>query len=127
MPTGTKGNYEVRYGKPPRNAGFKKSDDVIERRAERAGDDHRERPAPRDRQARGGDQIVVNKFASARAGSSAIAHRRVLNLEAQARSSAALPPAVGPADEEVPAQLEARLEVPSGMRLQPRSNASEVP
>ena len=51
----------------------------------------------------------------------------MLNLEAQARSSAALPPAVGPADEEVPAQLEARLEVPSGMRLQPRSNASEVP
>ena len=92
MPTGTKGNYEVGHGKPPRNAGFKKSDDVIERRAERAGDDHRERPAPRDRQARGGDQIVVNKFASARAGSSAIAQRRMLNLEAQARSSAALPP-----------------------------------
>src|SRR6516162_10380156 len=58
MPTGTKGNYDVGYGKPPRNAGFKKSDDVIERRAERAGDDHRERPAPRDRQARGGDQIA---------------------------------------------------------------------
>ena len=24
MPTGTKGDYEVGYGKPPRNAGFKK-------------------------------------------------------------------------------------------------------
>jgi len=34
MPTGTKGNYEVGYGKPPRNAGFKRSDDVIERRAD---------------------------------------------------------------------------------------------
>ena len=24
MPTGTRGDYEVGYGKPPRNAGFKK-------------------------------------------------------------------------------------------------------
>jgi len=24
MPTGTKGDYQVGYGKPPRNAGFKK-------------------------------------------------------------------------------------------------------
>jgi hypothetical protein len=34
----------------------------------------------------------------------------MLNLEARARSAAALPPAVGPADEEVLAQLKARLE-----------------
>ena len=34
----------------------------------------------------------------------------MLNLEARARSSAAPPPAVGPSDEEVLAQLRTRLE-----------------
>jgi hypothetical protein len=57
MPTETRGDYEVGYGKPPRGAVFKKGcsgnppgaparreepDDP----AKRAGDDHRERPAP---------------------------------------------------------------------------------
>src|SRR5271156_864440 len=91
-------------------AGLEKSDDPAERRAERAGDDHRERPASQDHQARGGDQQLVNKSASADARSLKILLDLMLNLEARARASAAPAPAVGPGDEEVLAQLKARLE-----------------
>jgi len=91
MPTGTKGDYEVGYGKPPRGAGFKKGqqparpaarcekpDDLAERRTERAGDDHRERPAPQDHQARGGDQAAGQQ----------IRVRRCAFIEDPARSDA---------------------------------------
>jgi len=53
---------------------------------------------------------LVNKSASADARSLKILLDLMLNLEARARSSAAPPPAVGPGDEEVLAQLKARLE-----------------
>jgi hypothetical protein len=53
---------------------------------------------------------LVNKSASADARSLQILLDLMLNLEARARASAASAPAVGPADEEVLAQLKARLE-----------------
>ena len=53
---------------------------------------------------------LVNKSASADARSLKILLDLMLNLEARSRSSVAPPPAVGPADEEVLAQLKARLE-----------------
>ncbi len=53
---------------------------------------------------------LVNKSASADARSLKILLDLMLNLEARARSSAVPTPAVGPADEEVLAQLKARLE-----------------
>ena len=53
---------------------------------------------------------LVNKSASADARSLKILLDLMLNLEARARSSAAPTPTVGPADEEVLAQLKARLE-----------------
>jgi len=70
MPTGTKGDYRVCYGKPPRQAGFKNgqsgsargrppgSKNLAERRSEPADEDHRERPAPQDHQTRGGDRAA---------------------------------------------------------------------
>jgi len=53
---------------------------------------------------------LVNKSASADARSLKILLDLMLDLEARARSSVAPPPAVGPGNEEVPAQLKARLE-----------------
>jgi hypothetical protein len=53
---------------------------------------------------------LVNKSASSDARSLKILLDLMLNLEARARSSAAPPPPVGPGDEEVLAQLKARLE-----------------
>ena len=53
---------------------------------------------------------LVNKSASADARSLKILLDLMLNLEARARASAAPVPAVGPGDEEVLAQLKARLE-----------------
>ena len=53
---------------------------------------------------------LVNKSASADARSLKILLDLMLNLEARARASAAPTPAVGPGDEEVLAQLKARLE-----------------
>ena len=124
MPTGTKGGYEVGYGKPSRHAGFKKGqsgnpraaarfeepDDPAERRAERDGDDHRERPAQKITKREAVIKQLVNKSASADARSLKILLDLMLNLEARARASAAPTPAVGLGDEEVLAQLKARLE-----------------
>jgi hypothetical protein len=53
---------------------------------------------------------LVNKSASADPRSLKILLDLMVNLEARARSSPAPAPAVGPADEEVRAQLKARLE-----------------
>jgi hypothetical protein len=53
---------------------------------------------------------LVNKSASADPHSLKILLDLMLNLEAQVRSSTDPTPAVGPADEEVLAQLKARLE-----------------
>jgi hypothetical protein len=53
---------------------------------------------------------LLNKSASADARSLKILLDLMLNLEARARASAAPTPAAGPADEEVLAQLKARLE-----------------
>jgi hypothetical protein len=53
---------------------------------------------------------LVNKSASADPRSLKILLDLMVNLEARARSSPAPAPAVGPADEEVLAQLKARLE-----------------
>ena len=53
---------------------------------------------------------LVNKSASSDARSLKMLLDLILNLEARARSSAAPPPVVGPGDEEVLAQLKARLE-----------------
>jgi hypothetical protein len=69
----------------------------------RAGNAYRERPAPQD-------QTACQQSEPADARSLKILLDLMLNLEARARSAAAPPPAVGPGDEEVLAQLKARLE-----------------
>jgi hypothetical protein len=53
---------------------------------------------------------LVNRSASADPRSLKILLDLLLNLEARARPSPAPPPAAGPSDEEVIAQLKARLE-----------------
>ena len=125
MQTGTKGGYEVGYRKPPRHTGFKK----------RQSGNQRGRPpgsknlttllndAPNDpvtitengrrRKITKREAVIkqlVNRSASADPRSLKILLDLMLNLEARARASAAPTPAIGPGDEEVLAQLKARLE-----------------
>ena len=126
MPTGTRGDYEVGYGKPPRNAGFKKGqsgnprgrppgsknlttllNDALNETVTITENGRRRKITKREAVIK----QLVNKSASADARSLKILLDLMLNLEARARSSAApTTPAVGPADEEVLAQLKARLE-----------------
>src|SRR5271165_6771289 len=126
MATGTKGDYEVGYGKPPRNAGFKKGqsgnprgrppgsknlttllNDALNETVTITENGRRRKITKREAVIK----QLVNKSASADARSLKILLDLMLNLEARARSSTApTTPAVGPADEEVLAQLKARLE-----------------
>ena len=125
MSTGTKGDYEVGYGKPPRGAGFRKGQSGNPRGRPRGAknlttllNDALNEPVTitengRRRKITKREAVIkqlVNKSASADARSLKILLDLMLNLEARARSSAAPPPAVGHADEEVLAQLKARLE-----------------
>src|SRR6516165_3087739 len=86
-------------------AGLEKPDDAAERRAERNGDDHRERPAPQDHQARGSHQAVGQQIGL---GRGALAEDPA-RPDAEPRGAGALfrrpaTPVVGPDDEEVLAQ-----------------------
>src|SRR5271170_6170315 len=120
MPTATRGDYEVGYGKPPRNAGFKKGqsgnprgrppgsknlttllNDALNETVTITENGRRRKITKREAVIK----QLVNKSASADARSLKILLDLMLNLEARARA-----PAVGPADEEVLAQLKARLE-----------------
>jgi hypothetical protein len=67
-------------------------------------------PAPQDHQARSGDQAARQQIRLVRCAIAENLLDLMLNLEARARSSAASPPIIGPGDEEVLAQLKARLE-----------------
>jgi len=126
MATGTKGDYEVGYGKPPRGAGFKKGqsgnprgrppgaknlttllNDALNETVTITENGRRRKITKREAVIK----QLVNKSASADARSLKILLDLMLNLEARARSAAApTTPAVGPGDEEVLAQLKARLE-----------------
>jgi hypothetical protein len=117
MATGTKGNYEVGYGKPPRGAGFKKGhcgnprgrppgaknlttllNDALNEPVTITENGRRRKITKREAVIK----QLVNKSASADARSLKILLDLMLNLEARSRSE---PPAVGRADEEVLAQL----------------------
>jgi hypothetical protein len=125
MPTGTKGDYEVGYGKPPRGAGFKKGqsgnprgrppgaknlttllNDALNEPVTITENGRRRKITKREAVIK----QLVNKSASSDARSLKTLLDLMLNIEARARSSAASPPVVGPGDEEVLAQLKARLE-----------------
>ena len=126
MPTRTKGDYEIGYGKPPRGCGFKKGqsgnplgrppgaknlttllNDALNETVTITENGRRRKITKREAVIK----QLVNKSASAEARSLKILLDLMLNLEARARSSgAASAPAVGPDDEEVLAQLKARLE-----------------
>src|SRR5271163_3665701 len=116
MATGARGDYQVGYGKPPRNAGFKKG---------QSGNPRGRPPGAKNlttllnealnetvtitengRRRKITKREAVNKSASADARSLKILLDLMLNLEARARSSATpTTPAIGPGDEEVLAQL----------------------
>ena len=127
MPTRTKGDYEIGYGKPPRGCGFKKGqsgnprgrppgsknlttllNDALNEPVTITENGRRRKITKREAVIK----QLVNKSASADARSLKILLDLMLNLEARARSSSAAPatPAIGPDDEEVLAQLKARLE-----------------
>jgi hypothetical protein len=126
MPIGTKGNYDIGYGKPPRGCGFKKGqsgnprgrppgsknlttllNDALNEPVTITENGRRRKITKREAVIK----QLVNKSASADARSLKILLDLMLNLEARARSAAAPTiPAVGPPDEEVLAQLKARLE-----------------
>jgi Family of unknown function (DUF5681) len=102
MPTGTKGDYEVGYGKPPRNAGFKKGQSGNPRRRPPGSknlttllNDALNEPVTitengRRRKITKREAVInqlLNKSASADARSLKILLDLMLNLEARARSS----------------------------------------
>ena len=126
MPTRTQGDYEIGYCKPPRGCGFKKGqsgnprgrppgsknlttllNDELNETVTMTENGRRRKITKREAVIK----QLVNKSASAEARSLKILLDLMLNLEARARSSAApTTPAIGPSDEEVLAQLKARLE-----------------
>jgi hypothetical protein len=126
MSAAAKGEYEVGYGRPPRGCGFKKGqsgnprgrppgsknlttllNDTLNETVAITENGRRRKITKREAVIK----QLVNKSASADARSLKILLDLMLNLEARARSSAAATaPAVCPGDEEVLAQLKARLE-----------------
>jgi hypothetical protein len=125
MRAATKGDYEVGYGKPPRGAGFKKGqsgnprgrppnsknlttllNDALNEPVTITENGRRRNISKREAVIK----QLVNKSASADPRSLRILLDLMLNLEARARSAAALPATPGPGDEEVLTQLKARLE-----------------
>jgi hypothetical protein len=125
MAIGTTRDYEVGYGKPPRNAGFKKGqsgnprgrppgsknlttllNDALNESVTIAEHGRRRKITKREAVIK----QLVNKSASADARSLKMLLDLMLSLEARARAAAVPAPAAGPSDEEVLAQLKARLE-----------------
>jgi hypothetical protein len=125
MATRSRGDYEVGYCKPPRGAGFKKGrsgnprgrppgsknlttllNDTLNEQVTITENGRRRKITKREAVIK----QLVNKSASAEPRSLKILLDLMLNLEARARSSADPTPTVAPADEEVLAQLKARLE-----------------
>ena len=125
MRSGKKGDYEVGYGKPPRDACFKKGQsgnpkgrppgsknlasllsDALNKPVMVTENGRRRKITKREAVI----AQLVNKSASADPRSLKILLDLLLSLEVRARPSAAPTPAVGPPDEEVLAQLKARLE-----------------
>ena len=125
MPTATRGDYEVGYGKPPRYAGFKKG---------QSGNPRGRPPGSKNlttllnvtlnetvtitengrrRKITKREAVIkqlVDKSASADPRSLKILLDLMVNLEARVRSSGDPAPAVGRGDELVLTQLKARLE-----------------
>jgi hypothetical protein len=126
MSAAAKGEYEVGYGRPQRGCGFKKGqsgnprgrppgsknlttllNDTLNETVAITENGRRRKITKREAVIK----QLVNKSASADARSLKILLDLMLNLEARVRSSAAATaPAVCPGDEEVLAQLKARLE-----------------
>ena len=126
MPGRRKGEYEIGYGKPPRDCGFKKGqsgnprgrppssknltillNDALNETVAITENGRRRKITKREAVIK----QLVNKSASSDPRSLKILLDLMLNLEAGARPSAAATiPAVGPGDEEILAQLKARLE-----------------
>ena len=125
MPRDKAGDYAVGYGRPPRHTRFVKGqsgnprgrpphsknlstllNDTLNEPVTITEDGRRRKITKREAVIK----QLVNKSASADARSLKILLDLMLNLEARARASAAPTPAIGPGDEEVLAQLKARLE-----------------
>ena len=109
MPTRTKGDYEIGYGKPPPGSKNLTTllNDALNETVTVTENGRRRTITKREAVIK----QLVNKSASAEARSLKILLDLMLNLEARARSSAApTTPAIGPDDEEVLAQLKERLE-----------------
>ena len=138
MPPGTRGDYEVGYGKPPRYAGFKKG---------QSGNPRGRPPGSKNlttllnepvtitengrrRKITKRDAVIkqlVNKSASADARSLKILLDLMLNLEARARSSAAPPPPSARATRRFWRSSKRGSKVPSGIRWPPGNDISRVP
>src|SRR5438876_8473270 len=125
MRSGKKGDYEVGYGKPPRDACFKKgqsgnpkgrppgSKNLATLLSDALNNPVMVTENGRRRKITKREAVIaqlVNKSASADPRSLKILLDLLLSLDARARPAPAPPLAVGPADEEVLAQLKARLE-----------------
>ena len=110
MPTRTKGDYEIGYGKPPPGSKNLTTllNDALNETVTVTENGRRRKITKREAVIK----QLVNKSASAEARALKILLDLMLNLEARARSSSAAPatPAIGPDDEEVLAQLKERLE-----------------
>src|SRR6516225_1924530 len=110
MPTRTKGDYEIGYGKPPPGSKNLTTllNDALNETVTVTENGRRRTITKREAVIK----QLVNKSASAEARALKILLDLMLNLEARARSSSAAPatPAIGPDDEEVLAQLKERLE-----------------
>src|SRR5271163_1883044 len=140
MPTGTKGDYEVGYGKPPRNAGFKKG---------RSGNPRGRPPGSKNLTTLLNDALnetvtitengrrrkitkrevvikqLVNKSASADARSLKILLDLMLNLEARARASGAPTPSAR-ATRRSWRSSRRGLKAPSAIRWQPSDDTDDA-
>ena len=125
MRSGTKGEYAVGYGRPPRHAGFKKgqsgnprgrppgSKNLATLLSEALNKPMTVAENGRRRKITKREAVItqlVDRSAAADPRATKLLLDMLLGLERRAGSSSAPTPDVGPADEEVIAQLKARLE-----------------